>query len=291
MTYRSAGTALTNAQIDSNIKTVENRYNGIPIASATTGLPDVSAGYRITVKFSGAPQLTHSSTFIMPGGANITAAAGDVAVFQQEDTGTQVWRCVSYMYAANVLETYVTQTQDNDTTKVATTAFVDTYAPHAGGWKLAGTFTGDGNAENDLVTLTGISPKQIRVVYNGLVGVNGSPFGLFFGLRGGDDTYAATEAGTSNLWDTTHTTWGSIGPTVYTGFDSGSDICGVLEFERQGSGGRYYVNGVCWDTSGSEHFTETAGIQVIRTDHVTGIRVYCTAGVSTSGSIDVWVRQ
>lgn len=64
------------------------------ISEATTSL-----GRQVTLKFSGALTLTHNATsLILPGGANIATAAGDVAVFVQESSGN--WRCTDYTTAS-----------------------------------------------------------------------------------------------------------------------------------------------------------------------------------------------
>jgi hypothetical protein len=63
-----------------------------------TGLGTVQAGTRRIVVFDGALLLTHNATsLILPTGANITTAAGDVAVFVSEGSGN--WRCVGYTRA------------------------------------------------------------------------------------------------------------------------------------------------------------------------------------------------
>ena len=55
-----------------------------------------NAGLTILFRFDGALQLTHNSTSLdLPGGANITTVAGDIAQFISEGSGN--WRCVSYM--------------------------------------------------------------------------------------------------------------------------------------------------------------------------------------------------
>ena len=69
-----------------------------------TGLGTVSAGIYKWVVFNAAHVLTHSATdLILPSGANITAASGDVACFVSLGTGK--WRCLSYTRASgnNVL--------------------------------------------------------------------------------------------------------------------------------------------------------------------------------------------
>jgi hypothetical protein len=64
-----------------------------------TGLGTVSAGIWKVLKFEGALTLTHNATsLILPGGASITTADGDIGIFISEGSGN--WRCVSYTRAA-----------------------------------------------------------------------------------------------------------------------------------------------------------------------------------------------
>jgi len=72
--------------------------------TGTTTITDIDfatdkAGRKAWVKFAGALTLTHnSSTLVLPGGANITTAAGDTACFVSE--GSDVVRCVAYQRAS-----------------------------------------------------------------------------------------------------------------------------------------------------------------------------------------------
>lgn len=64
-----------------------------------TALGTVQAGTRRIVVFDGALTLTHNATsLILPTAANITTAAGDVAVFVSEGSGN--WKCAGYMRAS-----------------------------------------------------------------------------------------------------------------------------------------------------------------------------------------------
>jgi len=60
-----------------------------------TAIASVAIGTTATLIFAGALTLTNSASLILPGGANITTAAGDVATVVQ--TGASVWTCTSYM--------------------------------------------------------------------------------------------------------------------------------------------------------------------------------------------------
>lgn len=75
--------------------------NSISVTGTTTitGLGTIPSGALRRVVFAGALTLTHSGTaLILPGGANITTAAGDVAWFESMGSGN--WRCVGYHKAS-----------------------------------------------------------------------------------------------------------------------------------------------------------------------------------------------
>ena len=80
------GAATSNSVIVSGTKTI-------------TGLGTIAAGAERVVQFSGALTLTHNETsLILPGGASITTAAGDVAYFVSLGSGN--WRCTGYSFAS-----------------------------------------------------------------------------------------------------------------------------------------------------------------------------------------------
>ncbi len=58
-------------------------------------------GRRVLLQFDGILTLTHSSNLALPGSANITTAAGDVAEFLQRGSGA--WRCIDYQRADGTL--------------------------------------------------------------------------------------------------------------------------------------------------------------------------------------------
>jgi hypothetical protein len=79
-----------------DIGAVSGSFNDVTGTTPITGLGTVSAGIHKWIKFEGALTLTHNATsLILPGGANITTADGDVAHFVSEGSGN--WRCLSYM--------------------------------------------------------------------------------------------------------------------------------------------------------------------------------------------------
>jgi hypothetical protein len=121
---KPTGATNIGTNLDDNLRTLQSvvrqdlAHKGADIASATApavgdvvgfmhditgttaieGLGTVSAGIHKVLKFEGALTLTHNATsLILPGGANITTANGDVAWFISEGAGN--WRCLAYMKA------------------------------------------------------------------------------------------------------------------------------------------------------------------------------------------------
>ena len=81
------------------------------LSTATGNLVDVTGGTTITaitllegaertVRFTSSPTITHGASLILPGAANISAAAGDYAVFRGYAAG--VVRCVAYTKASGM---------------------------------------------------------------------------------------------------------------------------------------------------------------------------------------------
>ena len=108
--------------------------------TGTTSITSLAAATNDTSKlkvlqFDGALTLTHHATdLILPGGANITTAAGDIGIFYEYAAGD--WRCVSYQRALDV---------PNKVCRIAT-----------------GSYTGDGTT-SQAITGIGFQPKYVKV--------------------------------------------------------------------------------------------------------------------------------
>ena len=91
----SQGNAIASAA-SINLTTATGNY---VVISGTTTITSITLqqGARRVVRFSGALTLTNGGSLILPGGANITTAAGDCATFIGEAAG--VVRCVQYQRA------------------------------------------------------------------------------------------------------------------------------------------------------------------------------------------------
>jgi hypothetical protein len=80
-----------------NLETATGDLVDVTGAVAITTIT-LSDGHERTVRFTGALTLTNGASLVLPGGANITTAAGDLAVFRGYAAG--VVRCVGYTKAS-----------------------------------------------------------------------------------------------------------------------------------------------------------------------------------------------
>jgi hypothetical protein len=88
---------------ETDLGAVGGLMHDITGTTTITSFGTVAAGIWKIIKFEGALTLTHNATsLILPGGANITTADGDVAVFISEGSGN--WRCVDYAGRASAAE-------------------------------------------------------------------------------------------------------------------------------------------------------------------------------------------
>jgi hypothetical protein len=84
-----------------DLSTADGDYVSITGTTTITGLGTVAAGMRFVLVFAGALTFTHNATsLILPGGANITTAAGDVAIM--ESLGSGNWKCLVYTRASGL---------------------------------------------------------------------------------------------------------------------------------------------------------------------------------------------
>jgi len=102
---------------------------GVYNITGTTGITGISSaqgGRCIKVRFAGALTITHNGTsLILPGAANITTVAGDVAEFINEaaqDASGSNWRCFNYQRASgssvNITDQIATQADQETATSV-----------------------------------------------------------------------------------------------------------------------------------------------------------------------------
>jgi hypothetical protein len=79
----------------------DGNYFDVTGSVTVTGIAGLAIGTVVKLHFDAALTLTHhASNLILPGGANITTAAGDEAEFVEY--GTAQWRCTSYTRASGL---------------------------------------------------------------------------------------------------------------------------------------------------------------------------------------------
>ncbi len=95
--FHTQSTDIASASPDLSAATGD--YVNITGTTTITSFGTMIAGVERTLTFTGALILTHNATsLILPGAANITTAANDVAIFRSLGSGN--WICISYMHAA-----------------------------------------------------------------------------------------------------------------------------------------------------------------------------------------------
>lgn len=102
-TYVPAGYSVTLASAATvNIGAAAAAYIKITGTTAITAFDTAQAGTHRLIEFTGALTLANNSTsLILPRGANIITAAGDVALMVSEGSGN--WRCASYLVASGAI--------------------------------------------------------------------------------------------------------------------------------------------------------------------------------------------
>jgi len=94
-----AGDGTIASSTTTDLSTVNDGDITVTGTTTITGLGTLTAGIKKVLTFSGALTLTHNATsLILPGAANITTAAGDVAIMRSLGSGN--WKCVAFQPAA-----------------------------------------------------------------------------------------------------------------------------------------------------------------------------------------------
>ena len=233
----------------------------------------------------------------MPGGVDITGAVGDVGVFQQEATGTQTWRCVSFKRAAE-LEKYVTQSPADNSTKIATTAYAD-YLTGTEEWVNYGTVTGDGTSEY-LVLSTAIpaGAKALKIAFSIEWDTASALSSIEVNVGDAATGYAAGDCfGMTNGINMSNRAWANS-PYMEMIRDGDTTIVAVGTIEmRKGSASppfwalrSHLFADLIGSGPGSSDIYVNAGQMVMDSGEIDRIRLYTRAGnFDTGSSATLWV--
>lgn len=94
-----AGDGTIASATTTDLSTVNDGDITVSGTTTITGFGTLTAGIKKILTFSGALTLTHNATsLILPGAANITTAAGDVAIMRSLGSGN--WKCIAFQPAA-----------------------------------------------------------------------------------------------------------------------------------------------------------------------------------------------
>lgn len=169
-------------------------YINVTGTTTITALGTEGAGIHYLLKFAGALTFTHNATsLILPGGANITTAAGDLAWMISEGSGN--WRCISYTRASGhalVVTAADLGTQTANTVlsgptsgAAATATFRALTGADGGSMVLIQTNTPSAAATSDFTTgVTGYDSYLLQVV-NLVPATNGADLQLLMSVNAG----------------------------------------------------------------------------------------------------------
>lgn len=150
------------------------------------------AGVERTIVFDGALTLTHSASLVLPGGSNITTAAGDTATFVADTPTT--WRCTGYTYAGASTISGGTTISGNVT--VSSNSAVLGNSSVTGTMDITGNTSISGATDIDsLLTANGVTFDVTTLTYNSAIPAGVSHVALYNSTNGIAATIAAPETG------------------------------------------------------------------------------------------------
>ena len=241
---------------------------------AASNFGTVDAGVERTIVFDGALLLTHNGTsFILPGAANITTAAGDVAVFRSEGSGN--WRCVSYVKSTG---SPIAFKDEDDMASDSATAAPSQQSTKA---YVDGRFVASSvvnAATTHPAEFTGIPSwvKRVTIALNGVSTNTVGTLSIQLGVAAGYVTSGYTGYSGTNLT--------SGGGFFLYGTATVSTKTGIVTLVLSDS------SNDTWILGGIHHEGDTSYIStgtVVLSDTLTKLKVYTASGATDAGSVSI----
>lgn len=240
-----------------DLGTKESRFLTISGTTTITSLGSISAGISRWCVFSGALTLTHNaSSLILPTGASITTAAGDIGLFLSLGSGN--WRCMSFMRA-------------NGQSLVSVAAINDGTVAAPGMYFSSDTNTGIYRIGADNM---GIACNGAKVLDIGTAGLAVTGTGSFTGALS-SGAHTVTSGGIAVTGNSTIT--GTFGATATTNIFSLTAAAASLTV---GSGN--YTQTM---TTGNVTYTMTAGTFTINLNKSNGLGTFSIIGTTGNGMV------
>lgn len=247
-------------------------YIDITGTTAITGLGTAPAGTRRTVQFDGILTLTYNaSSLILPGAANITTAAGDIAEFVSLGSGN--WKCLYY------------------TSSTAT--------PAAGIWRHIETQSASNSSEIDFTSNIDSTYKQYKIIGTNILpatdsvalSLRTSEDGVTFDTGGTD--YRYYHSGTDN-GGTTHTLNSNASASILAAYPlhnaAGSESHMELRIHNPADTAQRTVMSGWVVIKASASQVAKIDFSCFRnaTEAVAGIRIYMGSGNITTGDFSLY---
>jgi len=247
-----------------------------------TSIATQGIGSYVTLHFDGALTFTHDSTdLILPGAANITTAAGDIAVMYEYASGD--WRCVSYtkasgaaVVAASGVWNIIGTAEASTSSSLAITGLDSTYDTYAIGITDIRPATDGADAWLRLGDSSGIDSGTSDYAW----GVHGTRAdNASYANIGGEDNADAQ----IKLTDYTH-------GTNYMGTGTGEGFGAMLYLSRPGDGAVYPMVAGSVAFMASDTLGTVLNVGGLRLSNITLDRIefLLSTGDITSGRLTVW---
>ncbi|MDP7367475.1 MAG: hypothetical protein QGH83_09480, partial [Candidatus Pacebacteria bacterium] len=260
----------------------------------------VAADRQFTLQFDGALTMTHHATNLdLPGEANITTAAGDVATFQS--TGSNTVQCISYVKAdGTAVVGSVEGTAVLSTGEAGGTKFLREDGDGTSSWQTAGgggwielqTVTASDSATVDLETSIGSTYDEYMIKVSNMHSANDAPI-MQIRLKVGGSYQTTGYYSHTMISDSAAATYEGIDKDDATAMELGyagnaanENLSLTIYFSAPDSTDNFkhiYYSGGCIDHEGNARCSFGTGYSSSSGSALTGVRCFVESGNISSG--------